>query len=94
MPPEPPTNDPRAGGAASASEHGPGSGELHCVELCPICRTADLLRAAGGAPELRGQLDDVSREALLTLRSLIDHYLERRESDREGRGRVEQIPID
>ena len=64
----------------------------HCLELCPICRGAELLRA-GGAPELRGQLDDVGREALLTLRALIDHYLERTER-RPGRRRVEEIPID
>ena len=94
MPPQQPTGAPRASEAASASDPGSGGGALHCVELCPICRTADLLRAAGGTPELRGQLDGVSREALLTLRSLIDHYLERRESDHEGRSRVEEIPID
>jgi hypothetical protein len=64
----------------------------HCLELCPICRGAELLRA-GGAPELRGQLDDFGREALLTLRALIDHYLERTEA-RERGARVEEIPID
>lgn len=80
----PPVDD-----AASGSEHG---GEPHCVELCPICRGAELLRA-GAAPELRGQLDDIGREALLTLRSLIDHYLDRADSEPAGR-RVEQIPID
>ncbi|MCB8970746.1 MAG: hypothetical protein H6533_08040 [Thermoleophilales bacterium] len=52
-----------------------------------------MLRAAG-PPELRGQLDDVGREALLTLRALIDHYLERMDQ-RPGPGdRVEEIPID
>lgn len=52
-----------------------------------------MLRAAG-PPELRGQLDDVGREALLTLRSLVDHYLERLDA-RPGPGeRVERIPID
>lgn len=76
--------------AANGSESPP----RHCVELCPICRTADLLRTAGGAPELRGQLDDVGREALLTMRSLIDHYLERLDTDPTGTGRVEDIPID
>ena len=64
----------------------------HCLELCPICRGAELLRA-GGAPELRGQLDDFGREALLTLRSLIDHYLERTEAP-DSSARVEEIPID
>jgi hypothetical protein len=66
-----------------------------CLELCPICRGAEILRGAGG-PELRGQLDDVGREALLTLRALVDHYLDRLESRPKGTGaeRVERIPID
>jgi hypothetical protein len=67
--------------------------EHRCLELCPICRTADVLRAAG-PPELRGQLDDVGREALLTLRALIDHYLERIDEQPSGADRVEDIPID
>lgn len=79
--PPPPT---RANGTAPA--------EHQCLELCPICRGAELLRA-GAAPELRGQLDDVGREALLTLRALIDHYLERTERPADG-PRVEEIPID
>lgn len=66
--------------------------ERQCLEHCPICRGAELLRA-GAAPELRGQIDDVGREALLTLRALIDHYLER--VDAAGaKPRVEEIPID
>lgn len=63
------------------------------MELCPICRTADVLRAAG-PPELRGQLDDVGREALLTLRALVDHYLERLDERPTGDERVTDIPID
>jgi hypothetical protein len=47
-----------------------------------------------GPPELRGQLDDVGREALLTLRTLIDHYLERIDSRPEPGERVQEIPID
>jgi hypothetical protein len=47
-----------------------------CVELCPICRGADVLRATS-SPELRGQWQTVQREALVTMRALIDHYLER-----------------
>lgn len=86
----PPRDEPPLDAAASASEAPP----RHCLDLCPICRTADLLRAAGGAPELRGQLDDVGREALLTMRSLIDHYIDRLDSEPAGPGRVEDIPID
>ena len=81
---------PPLGGAASGSAEGP---EHRCLELCPICRTADVLRMAG-PPELRGQLDDVGREALLTLRALIDHYLERTEGRTSPEDRVQDIPID
>jgi hypothetical protein len=62
-----------------------------CVELCPICRGAEILRATS-SPELRGQWQSVQREALVTMRTMIDHYLERLEA-REG-PRVEDIPID
>lgn len=80
----------REGLGGGAHRHG---GELQCVELCPICRAADVLRASG-PPELRGQLNDFQREALLTLRALIDHYIERLERAPAGEQRVEQIPID
>jgi len=55
-----------------------------------------MLRAAGvsgNGGELRGQLDDVGREALLTLRALIDHYIERLDA-KPSRTEVEEIPID
>ena len=83
---------PPLGGHASGSAEGEQP-EHRCLELCPICRAADVLRATG-SPELRGQLDDVGREALLTLRSLVDHYLERLEQRERGADRVEHIPID
>jgi hypothetical protein len=98
-PPEPEPQGPFGGQwAASGSDQGfgPESGagaEHRCVELCPICRGAELLRAAGGSGELRGQFDDVSREALMTLRALIDHYIERLDAKPE-QTRVEEIPID
>ena len=52
-----------------------------------------MLRATG-SPELRGQLDDVGREALLTLRALIDQYLERTERHADASDRIEEIPVD
>ena len=52
-----------------------------------------MLRATE-APELRGQLDSVGREALLTLRALIDHYLERTEQRADPSDRIEEIPVD
>jgi hypothetical protein len=65
-----------------------------CVELCPICRGAEVLRATA-SPELRGGLHSVQREALLTMRTMIDHYLERLDADEAADSpRVEEIPID
>jgi hypothetical protein len=66
-----------------------------CVELCPICRGADVLRSTS-SPELRGQWQSVQREALLTMRTMIDHYLERLDhAERAERGpRVQEIPIE
>jgi hypothetical protein len=78
------------GSTATASAH---SGELRCVELCPICRAADLLRASG-SPEVRGQVGELQREALLTLRALLDHYIERLETPPDSTEAVEDIPID
>ena len=78
------------GAAAAASGH---DGELRCVELCPICRAADVLRATG-PPELRGQISEFQREALLTLRTLLDHYLERLDEQPPAGRTVEDIPID
>ena len=43
--------------------------------------------------ELEGQVNNLIREFLLTLRSLIDWYLERLDGPRQER-QVEDIPID
>ena len=65
-----------------------------CVELCPICRGAEILRATA-SPELRDGWQSVQREALVTMRAMIDHYLERLdEEDADPGPRVEVIPID
>jgi hypothetical protein len=69
-------------------------GDTQCVEWCPICRTADLLRA-NATPELREQWTALQREALLTVRSLVDHYLDRVDDEpRDPSARVQDIPID
>jgi hypothetical protein len=68
--------------------------EHQCVDLCPICRGAEVLRATS-TPELRGQWQSVQREALVTMRAMIDHYLERLdEYESRGGPEVEEIPID
>ena len=65
-----------------------------CVELCPICRGAEILRATA-TPELRDGWQSVQREALVTMRAMIDHYLERLDEEDANQGpRVEVIPID
>ena len=66
---------------------------FECVEWCPICRAADVLRATA-PPELRDQFQSVQREALLTTRALIDSYLERLDSEPDPGPRVQDIPID
>jgi hypothetical protein len=63
-----------------------------CVEWCPICRTADVVRASV-PPEIRAQWHDVQREALVTVRALIDHYIERVDRESNPATRVEDIPI-
>jgi hypothetical protein len=52
----------------------------------------DALRLAA-PPELQDRLTALIREALLTLRALIDHYLERIDAPPADR-KVEDIPID
>jgi len=77
--------DPEPGGARPAGDH-------ECLEWCPICRGAEVLRA--GAPsELRDQWQTVQRDALVGLRGLIDAYLQHiGEAERPERD-VEDIPI-
>ena len=78
---------------------GNGRGEIpqahECVEWCPICRAADVLRASA-PPELRDQVQSVQRDALVTLRALLDAYIERTGDGprRDRRSAVEDIPIE
>ena len=71
-----------------------GDGNLRCVELCPICRAADVLRAT--APDdIKDQWQVVQREALLTMKAAIDRYVERLDAEPAERGpKVQDIPID
>lgn len=77
--------------------------EHECLEWCPICRSADVVRAAGG-PEVRNQIASLQRDSLLALRTLIDAYLARAAPpaqapwDEPAPGRpdppVQDIPLD
>src|SRR6476619_8663543 len=62
----------------SHSERGPepANGEHECLEWCPICRGAEVVRATT-PPELREQWSSVQRDVLLMMRSLIEAYLVR-----------------
>ena len=79
--PDPQTPESGPAGAQSASDALRDLLETHrtdlrCVELCPICRAADVVRAT--APDdLRDQWHVVQREALLTMKALIDRAVER-----------------
>jgi hypothetical protein len=85
-------NDALGAFAEAASRHAEGP-DHQCVELCPICRTADVIRASA-PPELREQWNSLQREALTTMRALIDHYLERVDAEPEPQVRVQDIPIE
>lgn len=75
--------------AAHGGEAEPG----RCLAFCPICRTAEILRATA-SDELREGWHAVQREALLTMKALVDHYVERLADEPAERGpRVEDIPI-
>src|SRR5918992_4608571 len=77
-PGESPSDEPGAGARHNAPDdwtRALGGGEQECLDWCPICRGADVLRATA-SPEIREQWNQVQREALVTLRALIDHYIE------------------
>ena len=72
---------------------GPGRVEHQCVAFCPICRTADVLRATA-PPEFQEHWQALQREGLLAARTLIDHYIRHLESQRANAAPVEDIPIE
>jgi len=61
-------------GAGTRPEAGHAHGE--CLEWCPICRSAELIRTAV-PPELRDQAEALQREATHVLRAFLDAYAKR-----------------
>jgi hypothetical protein len=61
-------------------------------DLQPLYEMLAILRRSV-PPELQGQINSLQREVLLTLRALIDWYLERLEAPDRAPA-VEDIPID
>lgn len=63
--------------AAPEQEQGQAGGENHaCLEWCPICRSADLLRATT-SPEAIGQVQAIQQEAVGVLKAFLNAYGER-----------------
>ena len=77
----------------AAADRDAGAHARECLEWCPICRGADVVRATA-TPEMRDQWQAIQRDALVAVRALLDGYIERIERDRRGEARVEDIPID
>ena len=67
--------------------------EFECVDFCPICRTADVLRATM-PDEFQEHWQTWQKEMLLAMRSLLDHYIHHVEAQRSGAAPVEDIPIE
>jgi hypothetical protein len=67
--------------------------EFQCLDLCPICRTADVLRATV-PEEFRDHLHTLQREGLLAMRALLDHYIQHMERERARAEPIEDIPIE
>ena len=88
----PPGEDPSAWGEPTAPREG-GPAEHQCLEFCPICRTADVVRAAL-PPEAREHWHALQREGLLAARAMLDHYLRHLDAQPSGGAPVEDIPIE
>jgi hypothetical protein len=83
-----PAGGPRAGGPRER-----GTIEFECLDFCPICRTADVLRATL-PDEFQDHWHAWQREMLLAVRSLLDHYIEHVDTQRKRTVAVEDIPIE
>ena len=59
--------------SGSGEGHGrPGSGQ-ECLEWCPICRSAELVRTAA-PPDLKSQLEAIQNEAFNVMRAFLNAY--------------------
>src|SRR2546423_1123154 len=85
--------EPREPGNETGNGRASASQSHECLDWCPICRTADVLRASA-PPELRGQIQSLQHDALVTMRALLDAYIERTESPGRHEAHVEDIPIE
>lgn len=70
----------RAGRSSSGAGDGHGRGHhgagQECLEWCPICRSADLIRTTA-PPDVRNQLEAIQNEAFNVMRAFLAAYSER-----------------
>jgi hypothetical protein len=65
-----------SGQGAPEPEAPPREEGQHCLEWCPICRSADIVRATT-SPEAIGQVQAIQNEAIGVLKSFLAIYAER-----------------
>jgi hypothetical protein len=91
---EVPPPDPAAGPPPWEHSTPPdGAREHQCLEFCPICRTADVVRAAL-PPEAREHWHTFQREGLLAARAMLDHYIRHLDAESSRDAPVEDIPVE
>jgi hypothetical protein len=61
---------------AAAEAEQPREDGQHCLEWCPICRSADIVRATT-PPDAIGQVQAIQNEAIGVLKSFLAIYAER-----------------
>ncbi|MBK5232683.1 MAG: hypothetical protein JJE13_06845 [Thermoleophilia bacterium] len=59
-----------------------------CLEWCPICRSAELLKATA-SPEIMQQIHSIQNEAITILKAFAATYAERTGEDPFARGKAE-----
>jgi len=93
---EEPPPEPEAGGSSSGEAAGgeapPASGHGHeCLEWCPVCRSAELLKGIN-SPEVRQQLQSIQSEAMQVVKAFAAAYAERTADDSSGHRRDDRGP--
>ena len=64
------------GGSGNGSGRERRDGGTECLDWCPICRSADLIRGTA-SPDLRGQLEAIQHEAFNVMRAFMAAYAEK-----------------
>lgn len=66
----------------------PAGNHHECLEWCPICRSAELLRATA-SPEIRQQIQSIQNDAIQILKAFAATYAERTGDDPHQRSKPE-----